>query len=146
MFSLQRMWRVWKGVFYLFLSIKACVCQGIDRNESRAPVIYRTIAQLINLMNHIIHPIIHKTCSTTDHWRSISCSCEGQERLKVCTSLTRPELALFHIQRLNTRLVVLWIFHAVQALSIHTYYICEWKIIQIQSRHHILHNLYLWSI
>lgn len=105
-----------KVSFISFLSIKACICQGIDRNESRAPVIYRTIAQLINLMNHIIHPIIHETRSTIDHWRSISCSCEGQERLKVCRSLTRPEL-LFHMQRFNTRLVALWIFHAVRALS-----------------------------
>lgn len=79
--------RCGKGVFYFFLSSKACVCQGIDRNESRAPVIYRTIAQLINLMNHIIHPIIHETRSTIDHWRSISCSWEGQECLKVRRSL-----------------------------------------------------------
>lgn len=124
MFSLWCMWGVWKGVFYLFifLSTKACVCQGIDRNESQAPVIYRTIAQLINLMNHIIHPIIHKTRSTIDHWRSISCSCEGQERVKVCRSLvnkTRTGKLLFHMQRFDTRLVVLWIFHAVRALSIH---------------------------
>lgn len=47
-----------KGDCYCVLSVKERVCQEINCNKSQAQLIYRTIVELICLMNHIIHPII----------------------------------------------------------------------------------------
>lgn len=47
-----------KGDCCCVLSVREHICQEINCNKSPAQLIYRTIVELICLMNHIIHPII----------------------------------------------------------------------------------------